>query len=516
MARIVIIGAGAGGLASALALAGAGFDVVVLERAGMPGGKMRALDSAAGPVDAGPTVFTMRFVFEDLFAGAGLAFEDFVRVAPLEVLARHTWRSDPRPFDLYADPARAADAIGRFFGAREAHGFQRFLKDSANAYRCLLDPFMAAQKPDPLGLASRVGVAGLVAARPFATLWQALGGYFRDPRLRQLFARYATYTGASPFAAPATLMLIAHVEQAGVWAVEGGMRALALGLAQAAASCGARFRYHTHARNLVVESGRVCGVISEAGEHFPADAVILNADPSALSAGAFGPHAKAIAPKPLKRVQRSLSALTFTGAVKASGFSLARHNVFFSDAYRAEFDAIFRHAALPQDPTIYVCAQDRPTPDDAAPPTERVLILVNAPAAADAAPLSEAEIDQCQDAIQSRLKEAGLRFTPIGPFTLTRPQDFHRLFPHTGGAIYGPAAHGPFAPFQRMGARTKLPGLYLAGGGVHPSAGVPMATLSGMLAAAALRADRPLTRPSLPAATAGGTSMRSATTAASD
>jgi 1-hydroxycarotenoid 3,4-desaturase len=214
--------------------------------------------------------------------------------------------------------------------------------------------------------------------------------------------------------------------------------------------------------------------------------------------------------------QRSLSALTWTGAVKADSFDLLRHTVFFGDDYRGEFDAIFKHHALPRDPTVYVCAQDRD--DDARAPSrgERVLILVNAPPSADTHPLSAEEIEQCQAATFSRLLRAGLSIKPVGPLTCTRPQDFARMFPHTGGAIYGPVNHGPFAAFARKGARTKTPGLYLAGGSVHPSAGAPMATLSGMLAAQALLADRPSTRLFHRAGTFGGTSTRSATTAPTD
>jgi 1-hydroxycarotenoid 3,4-desaturase len=517
MSRVIIIGAGAGGLAAALSLSGAGCDVTVLERASGPGGKIRATESPLGPVDAGPTVFTMRFVFDELFGAAGLSFDDFVRVKPLNVLARHAWSAGPT-FDLLADPKAAEDAVGAFAGPRSAAGFARFLKDAAGAYRTLLGPFMTAQRPTPLELAGRLGargLPGLLQARPFDTLWRSLGDYFPDPRLRQLFARYATYTGASPFLAPATLMLIAHVEQSGVWTVDGGMRALALGMAQAAAGCGARFRYHCHVREVLVRNGQAYGVSTEDGERFEADAVIVNADVAAVAAGAFGRAAKEAVGRN-GRGRRSLSALTWTGAVKTSGFALARHNVFFGDHYEDEFRRIFKAGAAPVDPTVYVCAQDRDDSADPHPDGERLLVLVNAPARADTSPLSQEDIERCHAATFSRLIRSGLSIRPISPMEETRPQDFHRLFPHTGGAIYGPANHGPFAAFRRQGARTRLPGLYLAGGSVHPSAGAPMASLSGVLASQALLADRPLMRPFFRAVISGGTSTPSATTAATD
>lgn len=516
MSRIVIIGAGMGGLAAAIALASAGADVTVLERAAAPGGKMRVTPSAIGPVDAGPTVFTMRFVFDELFEGARLSMDDFVRIEPLTILARHAWSHGPT-FDLPADPRHAADAVGAFAGPKDAEGFRRFLADSARIYNVLLAPFMTAQKPSPFSLLGSMGLGGalsLMATRPFESLWSALGDYFKDPRLRQLFARYATYTGASPYMAPATLMLIAHAEQRGVWSVTGGMHALARGMADAAAACGAQFRYHSQVRDIEVAHGRVCGVTTRDGERFPADAVIANADLAALAAGAFGASVAGAVPRPPK-LGRSLSALTWTGAAETSGFDLQRHTVFFGDAYRSEFDDIFSRGALPHDPTLYICAQDRLAPDDA-PSADRLLILANAPATADTAPLSQEDLQRCRTAAFTRLARAGLKIKPLDPLTETTPQDFQRMFPHTGGAIYGTANHGPFAAFQRAGARTKLPGLYLAGGSVHPSAGVPMATLSGRLAAAALLADQPSIRPFRPVDISGGISTRSAKTAASD
>lgn len=512
---VIVIGAGAGGLAAALTLAAEGADVTVLERASAPGGKMRWTQSPIGPVDAGPTVFTMRHVFEGLFARAGLSLEEAVRLHPLETLARHQWR-DGSVFDLPADPAAAVEAVGQFAGAREAAGFQRFLADSARIYRTLYAPFMAAQRPDMMGLAARVGPLGLwdlAATRPFETLWGALGGYFRDPRLRQLFARYATYCGANPFAAPATLMLIAHVEQAGVFALEGGMHGLAQAMAGALVRCGGAIRYGVEAADLEMRGGRVAGVITTAGERLSADAVVFNGDAAALSAGALGKSLGANAPCTPGPNGRSLSALVWTGAYQSAGFNLAHHNVFFSNAYEDEFTRIFKHGALPLDPTIYVCAQDRA---GAASPhgPERLLILANAPARADIAPLSEKDIAACETAAFSRLRAAGLMLEPAGQPVLTGPKEFAALFPATGGAIYGAANHGPFAAFQRPGARTKAAGLYLAGGSVHPSAGAPMAALSGILAAQAILEDRGLTRPSRPAAIAGGTSTPSPKTGA--
>lgn len=221
--RVIVIGAGIGGLAAALTLAAAGLDVTVLERADRVGGKMRSVPVGGSAIEAGPTVFTMRWVFDELFEEAGTSLEAEIGLRPASLLARHAWSGRER-LDLFADVATSADAIAAFAGPREAEGYRRFCARAAEVYRTLEGPFIRADRPSPVDLAQRVGLAGIGSLwriQPFATLWSALGEYFRDPRLRQLFGRYATYCGASPFEAPATLMLVAHVEQVGVWTVEG-------------------------------------------------------------------------------------------------------------------------------------------------------------------------------------------------------------------------------------------------------------------------------------------------------
>ncbi|MRI53137.1 phytoene desaturase [Methylobacterium sp. DB1607] len=508
--RVIVIGAGIGGLAAALSLAASGFDVTVLERAPSVGGKMRSVSVNGIPIEAGPTVFTMRWVFDALFAEAGTDLEAEIGLRPASLLARHAWNERDR-LDLFADIDASADAIGAFAGAREAEGYRRFCARAAEVYQTLEGPFIRADRPSPVDLAQRVGLSGIGSLwriQPFATLWSALGEYFRDPRLRQLFGRYATYCGASPFEAPATLMLVAHVEQAGIWTVEGGLSRLAAVVAGLAERQGATIRTGEHVARIVTEGGRVAGVELADGERLAADAVIANADVAALGGGLLGSDATAAGDRIPPR-DRSLSAVTLCRTAEARGFGLAHHNVFFSADYRAEFDTILRGRRLPQDPTVYVCAQDRDGNVGSAPDgPERLLLLVNAPADGGERPLESREIAACETNILRKLSACGLTLDTTGPMTVTTPEDFARLFPETGGALYGRASHGWTATFKRPGARTRVPGLYLAGGSVHPGPGVPMAAQSGRLAAAALRGDLDSTARSRKAATSGGTSMR--------
>jgi 1-hydroxycarotenoid 3,4-desaturase len=489
---VIVVGAGVAGLVAAQRLAHEGLAVTVLETAAGPGGKMRQLEAGGALVDSGPTVLTMLWVFEEIFAEAGAALSDFIALRKADTLARHAWGPEER-LDLFADLERSCDAIGAFAGAREAQAYRAFSAEAEQIYMLLEAPFLRSACPSPLGFAARMGSAGL-RLRPFTTLAKALAGHFRDPRLRQLFGRYATYSGASPYHAPATLMLIAHVERMGVWLVDGGMHALARALAALAARSGVTFRYGAQARSIEVEHNRVSAVTLAGGERLAAAAVVFNGDAAALSSGLLGAAARGAVPA-LPAARRSFSALTVSMLAKTSGVALARHNVFFSGNYRAEFDDLMLRRRLPAAPTVYVCAQDREAGALTEGALERLFLIINAPPDGDARTFTPAEIDACLNQSFALLRRCGLTIEQRAEATrVTTPSDFNQLFPATGGALYGMAPHGWMASFQRPGAASRLPGLYLAGGSAHPGAGVPMAALSGRLAAARVSADLRSTR----------------------
>ena len=467
----------------------------------------------AQPIDGGPTVFTMRDVFDEIFAACGESLERHLTMRPATTLARHAW-GDAR-LDLFADPAASEAAIGDFAGAGEARGYRRFRAEAKQLFDALDRPFLRGTKTDPITLGWRMGARGFpdyLNLRAYTSMWRALGRYFRDPRLRQLFGRYATYCGSSPFHCPATLMLIAHVEASGVWLVEGGMHRLALALETLGRRKGVRFRYDAPVREIVVENGKAAGVVLASGERIAAASVVCNADPAAIGAGRFGDAARRAA-SPVPPARRSLSAMVWTANATASGFPLSRHNVFFSDDYPAEFAALAA-GRLASAPSVYVCAQDRRDTGASPGGHERLQIIVNAPATGDIAPLTPTEIDTCTKAMLATVSRAGLSLDLGSSAVLTTPNDFARLFPSTGGALYGPASHGWAASFRRQGSRTRIPGLYCAGGSTHPGAGVPMAALSGRLAVECLLRDRASTSWFSRTAMPGGTSMRPRTTAA--
>ena len=511
--KVVIIGAGIGGLVSAALLAAAGRDVTVVEKEAKVGGKARRVEVDGAAIDAGPTVFTLREVFEDIFRACGSELSDCISAQPAEILARHAWNEDER-LDLFSDPERSEAAIGDFAGADAAAGYRSFRAEASRIYDILDTTLLRQSKVHwPLPLMWRIGlwrVGDLHAIRPYERLWKVLGEHFRDPRLRQLYGRYATYCGSSPFDSPATLMLIAHVEAQGVWLIDGGMSALAEALKALAERNGARFRMGEYVRDIEAGRSGVVGVALQSGDRISADQVICNADPAALATGQFGDVGRRAVGRMSPR-RRSLSAYVWLAHAKTDGFPLSRHNVFFSSDYPAEFAALKAGQRI-ADPSVYVCAQDRNADGGIAPQgRERLQIIVNAAAKGDGSPPTQKELDQCTHAMMRSLDRCGLQLEADMPHSLVTPQDFEALFPSTGGALYGRDSHGWAASFLRQGARTRIPGLYCAGGSTHPGAGVPMAALSGQLAARTAMADRASTRRFHPAAMAGGISTPSAT-----
>ncbi|MEP3636123.1 MAG: 1-hydroxycarotenoid 3,4-desaturase CrtD [Paracoccaceae bacterium] len=488
--HVAIIGAGIGGLATALRLAHHGIRTTVLERHSAPGGKMRQVATPAGSVDAGPTVLTLKPVFEALFADVGLRLEDIVTFHPQDLLARHFW-CDGTTLDLMHDPQSSFDNVHAAFGSKSAREFSAFSAKAQHLFETFDAPMMQTPAPSLAAVARIVASEPRVvpAMDPLRKFAASLNRQFSEPRLAQLFARYATYVGGLPMATPALLGLIWHAESQGVWHVEGGMHQLALSIAKTAERKGAEFHYESHVTRIETQGGTICAVQTE-DRRFQVDAVVFNGDPNALATGALGTDC-ATAVLPTGVVPRSLSAHVMSFAAIPSGKPLAAHNVFFAKDPKDEYAPLAK-GQNQTDPTLYICAQDRFGHDPPVGP-ERFEIILNSPPLDADTPSQEVK-QQCQTRILSQLRDHGLTFSPTpNVTTVTGPQDFDRMFPASTGSLYGRSPHGMMAAFQRPTARTAMKGLYLTGGGAHPGAGVPMAVLSAQHAVAAILSDLPLT-----------------------
>jgi 1-hydroxycarotenoid 3,4-desaturase len=507
--RVVVVGAGIAGLVSASTLASRGFDVTVIERAACVGGKIRQVEVDNALIDSGPTVFTMRDLFENIFDDAGANLNDFISIEPLDILARHAWDSGQK-LDLFADRNKSADAISTFSSKKNGESYLAFCKQTEKMFNALDKTFIRSQRPNVLSLTYRTGsqgISNLLHIKPFSTMWSSLLNFFDDERLQQLFGRYATYCGSSPYLSPATLMLIAHVEQNGVWSIAGGMQELANALHKLACSHKVKFLFEEEVITINKNKNKICSVTLSNEEQITCDHVICNADIAAIKTGDLGKQVKkAVSSTSGANTKRSLSAITWSLKVKRNSYPLVRHNVFFSNNYKLEFEELFKLNQPPSEPTIYVCAQDRDTKyNENTQEYERLFCLINAPANGDVHRYGPEEINACTQKTFSKLQQCGLdiKVTSSNCITTT-PTNFAQLFPKTGGALYGQATHGWKASFQRPGSRSKIPGLYLAGGSVHPGAGVPMAAMSGLLAAQSLICDLSSTVKYHPVDTLGG------------
>lgn len=506
--RAVIIGAGIAGLACAVRLRAAGYGVTLLERHPHLGGKIRTLPSDAGPIDAGPTVLTMRAVFDDLFAQLGARLDDHVGLIKQHVLARHFW-PDGSTLDLHADQDESIGAIRAFAGNRAAQQFTQFCTRTRRLFAAFDQPMIQTAAPSIPQLTAQVlrHPQMLPAMAPLSTLKSMLRGAFDDPRLRQLFGRYATYVGGSPTHAPGLLALIWQAEAQGVWVVKGGMHKLVAALETLLKANGVDIQTNAHVDRIEMQSGRAVAIHLQGGARLACDVVIHAGDPRALATGALGASLSHIAPQ-TRTAKRSFSARVLSFAATPSGPDLAHHNVFFDADATGEFKDVMA-GRIPISPSLYVCALDRGYGIEP-PILERFEIITNAPALADDARPQHTDpedLDPWIHQITQQMAQHGLSFSPTPTTqTVTTPQAFARMFPASGGALYGQTPHGLTAALKRPRARTAVANLYLAGGGTHPGAGVPMATLSARHAVEAILSDQTSTSTSPQTATHGGMS----------
>jgi len=488
MSRVVVVGAGVGGMAAAARLAALGHEVTVCEASSQVGGKLGVVeahtDAGVFRFDTGPSLVTLPQVFRDLFEDTG-GWPDDLSFAPLDPLTRYRF-ADGTGFEASSDVGencRRLDALSAGNGA----DWHRLLDRAGRMWEASQVPFLESPMRGPRTLA-RLAVRqprDIAAIAPGLSL-RALGRRrLRDPRLRMLLDRYATYTGSDPRHAPAALAAVAFAEQTfGGWYVPGGLHRIAEVLCARALECGAQLRLHSRVERIEVEQGRVAGVQLSGGEHLAAHVVVANVDAATVYGSLVSAPATA---RRLTRSTPSLSGFVLLLAVAGRTPGLAHHNVLFPADYDAEFDAVFGDPATPvPDPTLYVSAPDDPAvrPESC----EAWFVLVNAPrhgtgrGAVDwRAPGLAASY---RDHLLGLLAQRGLpvRDRVLWSATLS-PADLEARTGAVGGAIYGTSSHGAAAAFLRPANRSPVPGLFLVGGSAHPGGGLPLVVLSARIVA---------------------------------
>jgi diapolycopene oxygenase len=495
---VAVIGGGLGGLAAAAVLAARGHAVTLFDKNPWLGGKAAVLEADGFRFDMGPTILTVPAVLERIFAEAGERLEDSLHLIRLDP----QWRcffDDGATLDLVEDVDAMTRRLDGFApGQNLGAGYRRFqgLAERLNEiserfffWRSVEDlrdtiDFKRNLSPGTLSdvMALRMGqsVAGIIRR------------HIPEKRVAQMLDHFTQYVGSSPFASPAVLCAIAHMQASGgVWYPRGGTRAVATALAGLAERLGARLMPSTDVTGFEIERGTVKAVKTADGARHAVSAVVSNMDAVRTYRELVGGEAGA---RSLKRGHEPACSgvVLYLGLSKAYDH-LLHHDFVFSRDAEEEFDFIYRRGEPAPDPTCYIAAPSRTDPTIAPPGGEALYILVHTPYLRphhDWSRMLPAYRQVILDKMKRTAGLADLEERIVFERVLT-PQDIHDRYKVLDGAIYGLASHGRFLGAFKPGNRSRhVEGLYLAGGAAHPGPGMPMVMMSGWIAADALDQDR--------------------------
>lgn len=479
--NVVIVGAGLSGLSAALQLVGRGRRVTVLERDPHPGGRVGRLDAGGYRIDTGPTVLTMPDIIDDAFAAVGESLTDRMDLARVAPSYRASF-ADGSALDVHRDAATMASEIERFAGRAEADGYLAMRRWLTTLYDVEFDGFIGSNFDSPLSLVTPQ-LARLVAMGGFRRWDSVISKFLTDDRLKRVFTFQALYAGVPPQQALAVYAVIAYMDTvAGVYFPRGGMRALPDAMAAAAAHAGVEFRYETTVSTLERRDSRVTAALTDSGERFAADAVVLTTE-LPLTYRLLGRTPR----RPLRLRAAPSAVVAHVGCRALEGAAAEQsghHTIVFGDAWQQTFRDIIDEGRVMGDPSLLVTRPTAGDPSLAPPGRDLLYILAPAPntevGTVDWEAVGASYTEQMLDAVATRLPGVGEDAEVLHVVT---PADWARQ---------GMAAGTPFAlahtfsqtgPFRPANTVRGIDNVVLAGGSTVPGVGVPTAILSGRLAA---------------------------------
>lgn len=484
--KVVVIGAGLGGLSAAISARAAGFEVEVFEKNEHIGGKLNVRSIDGYTFDLGPSIFTLPQIFRDLFARAGRKFEDYVtleRVTP-------QWRNffeDGSVIDLHEDMALMKQELAKLPGDLETHWkeFQHFLDYGREQYAAVDGGYFEKGLDNTWEMIRHYGFFGLMRKMDWKdSMDTAIAKRIHDPKMRMIMEYFIKYVGSSALDSPGYMNMMSLIQfDHGLWYVKDGMYSLAEGLGRLMKEMGIQVHLGTGVGKISRNGRQVTGVILEDGRTISADHVISNME--VIPAHQDLLDAPAARQKKLEKFAPACSGLVIHLGTDREYPQLAHHNFFYSKNQRKHFDSVFHKGLLPEDPTIYLVAPTRTDPTKAPTGGDNIKVLPHIPPIDPEHPLTEEDYHRMKERVLEKLERMGL--TDLRKHTVVEdvltPLDIRQMYRSNRGAIYGVVTDWKLNKgFKAPKEAKDYDNLYFVGGSVNPGGGMPMVVLSGMKA----------------------------------
>ena len=462
--------------------------MLVFEGAGFPGGKLREFSSKGYRFDYGPSLFTMPTLVDELFSLFDENPQDSFRYIRKEYICNYFW-SDGTRFAVPASEEEFIETASTTFNEDEKR-LKKYLERNALKYQ-LTAPLFLEKSLHKLstyfGKDTFKAITRIFKYDLATSLNQVNEKFFKNDKLVQLFNRYATYNGSSPYRTPGIMSMIPHLEMnLGAYLPEGGMHDITNSLYELALRQGVKFRFNEKVSRINYSGEVVTGVSTDEGE-YEADLVVSNMDIYSTYQHLLPDFP---APKHIMKQERSSSALIFYWGIKRQFPELELHNIFFSDNYQEEFKAIFEEGTVYKDPTVYVNITSKNVPADAPAGCENWFVMVNVPAntGQDWTELTREVKKNVIKKVSSILK---VEIEPLietedtlDPIRIESDTSSHQ------GSLYGTSSNSRMAAFLRHpNFSGKLKNLYFVGGSVHPGGGIPLCLNSAKITSEIIKDD---------------------------